>query len=89
MSASSINLILKTRPHVYAVLISKSVCKLLGFYVEKGTRSGFTSKFSAHRGALTRKIDDCPKRLNWPPVKPETEEWLYRKWAVKIFEEVQ
>ena len=64
MRASSINLILKTRPHVYAVLISKSVCKLFGFYVEIGIRIGFTSQFSAYRGALARKIDDCTKRLN-------------------------
>ena len=33
-----------------------------------------TSQFSAYRGALTRKIDDCPKRLNQPPGESETEE---------------
>ena len=55
------------------------MCKRFGFYVEIGTRIGFTSQFSAYRGALTRKIDDWPKRLNQPPGESETEELLYRK----------
>ena len=46
------------------VLISKSVYKLFRFYVETGTRIGFTSQFSACIGALTRKSDDYPERLN-------------------------